>query len=175
MLIREIKKEPDFADVGGLEATVKNSSAVKLEGGEYTQCVNLTDHTGTIRAKFSYGGNRRQLCNGTVVNIVTAVRKDPGIVVLNYSIPTTSEPEPGSPYEWKPDENMTKADWEAKDKRMAKMCSLNNATQLVLCIAEIMKKGANWEAKDKRMVKMCSFLALEIKKVANDFLDWIYE
>ena len=152
MLIREVKKQPEKSDVE-FEATVKNCSATVLGGGEYSQLVNLADHTGIINARFSYGGNRRSLCNGTIITI-------DGVSVKDYSIPATSEPPAGSPYEYKPDEVMTKTDWEAKDKRMAKMCSLNNATQLIICIAEI-----SGNAKEIN----------HVKDAACKFLDWIYE
>jgi len=163
MLIREIKKQEIGTKVE-FEATVKHCSTTILIGGKYTQRVDLVDHTGSISAIFSFGGTRRSLCNGTLVNIKDAEREYAGVKVLDYSIPTQSEPEPGSPYEWKPDENMTKADWEAKDKRMAKMCSINNATNLVVCLANI----TEWPDKP-------NIIREKVKEIANDFLDWIYE
>jgi len=160
MFIRDVKKQPELASVE-FEAEVKNCSATILDGGEYTQCVNLTDHTGTIRARFSYGGKSRTLCRGTLVKVITGVRKAPGVAVLSYTIPTTSEPEPGSLYEYKPDDAMTKSDWEAKDRRMCKCNALNNATQTMVMLAGNME--------------LTNVGPEEIKEMASDYLAWIYE
>ena len=167
MLIRDIKKQLAGTKIE-FEATVKGSSATILSGGNYIQTVTLSDHTGTIPVTFNYGGTRRSLHNGTIVTIKSARCMTTGIHILDFSIPTHSEPEPGSFYEYKPDEAMTKADWEAKDKRMAKCNALNNATALIVCFAEI-------ETKKEGVRALGNVNAEKAKEVACKFLDWIYE
>jgi len=166
MLIRDVKKQPEDSEVG-FEGKIVSCKAPILEQGKYHQTVQLVDSSGKIWANFLLGQKLAPLVNGTIVIVKSADVTPEGIFVEEFSIPTTSEPPAGSPYEYNPahpKDEMTPQDWKDKDMRMAKMCSLNNATNLVVCLAETFGTA-----------QIAGVDTEHVKEVANEFLDWIYE
>lgn len=171
MLIRDVKKLPD-GKIVSFEGQIKHCKQPDLEGGKWRQMVNLADRTGNIWVTLDQGRKFNPVSNGTCINIVRGKMKEGAVEILEYKIYTQSEPDPGSVHEYKPDAAMTKTDWDKKDKRMAKMCALNNAAALVVCLAD---KGLDMMALKSVDTDEKINPTAAIKSIACEFLDWIYE
>lgn len=165
---------PDGTNVS-CEGIVVSCKQTRLHDNQWKQNVQIDDDSGGEYAATIWLGLRLDantpIVRGTTIRVEEGIlgsfdtkykNKGRNIDVNLYTIPTATEPPPGSRYEYQPQSPKgKKPDWDAKDLRIAKGCALNNATAFVIAIAEALK--------DSNVLDVG-----EIKKVANAFVDYIY-